>query len=442
MPTVDPTVYQRPAEILQNLIRFDTTNPPGNEADCIRYIADLLKAVGLEPEIHAKEEPRHNLVCRIPGRREAPALLLYGHVDVVTTAGQAWKHDPFGGELIDGQVWGRGALDMKGALAMYLSAFMRLATEGIKPAGDILFMALSDEENGGVFGAKYMAEEQSESLAGVKYALGEFGAFSLFIAGKCFYPIQVAEKQLCTMELTVRGASGHGSSIVPGNAMEELGKVLDRISNTRLPVHITPLVREMFAKISKSLPFPLNQAIRLLLVPSMTDRILKLLGVSGLLFAPLFHNTVNATIVHGGEKDNVVPNQVRLTLDGRLLPGFTPVDMIRELGALLEGIDVEIQVLRYEEGPPEADMGLFSTLEQVMKTVDPEGIPMPLLLTAVTDARHLSRIGIQSYGFTPMKLNSGVNFFSSVHGVNERIPVAALEFGSEAVFKLLQRYQG
>jgi acetylornithine deacetylase/succinyl-diaminopimelate desuccinylase-like protein len=442
MTAADPTIYKRPAEILQQLIRFDTTNPPGNEAECIQYIAGLLESAGLEPKIYAKQEPRHNLVCRIPGRGEAPALLLYGHVDVVTTAGEAWTHDPFGGELIDGQVWGRGALDMKGAVAMYLSAFLRLQAEGIKPAGDIVFMALSDEENGGVFGAGYMAEEQPESLAGVKYALGEFGAFSLYLAGKRFYPIQVAEKQLCTMELTIRGASGHGASIVPGNAMQVLGRVLDRISNNRLPVHITPLVHQMFTRISKNLPFPLNHAIRLLLVPSMTDRVLGLLGADGLLFTPLFHNTVNPTIVHGGEKDNVVPNEVKLTLDGRLLPGFTPSEMIRELGALLEGIDVEIEVQRYEEGPPEADMGLFSTLEQVMKAMDPGGIPIPLLLTAVTDARHLSKIGIQSYGFTPMQLERGASFFSSVHGVDERIPVKALEFGAKAVFKVLQQYQG
>jgi acetylornithine deacetylase/succinyl-diaminopimelate desuccinylase-like protein len=441
MNDVDSTIYQRPAELLQQLIRFDTTNPPGNEAECISYIDSLLQAVGLETQIFAKEEPRHNLVCRLRGKGEAPPLLLYGHVDVVTTAGQAWTHDPFGGEIIDGEIWGRGALDMKGELTMFLSAFMRMKAEGITPAGDIIFLALSDEENGGVFGASYMAEEQPESLAGVRYALGEFGAFSMYIAGKRFYPIQVAEKQLCTMELTVRGASGHGASIVPGNAMEELGRVLDRISSRGLPVHITPIVREMFTKISKSLPFPLNQAIRLLLVPSLTDRLLNLLGDDGLLFTPLLHNTVNPTIVSGGEKDNVVPNQVKLTLDGRLLPGFTPNDMVRELGELLAGIDVEIEVIRFEEGPPDADLGLFPLLEKVLKTADPDGIPVPLLLTAVTDARHLTRLAIQSYGFTPMRLEKGASFFSSVHGVDERIPVSALEFGAETVFQLLRQYQ-
>ena len=271
MSAPDISIYQRPVELLQNLIRFDTTNPPGNEVACIDYIADLLRGVGLEPEIVFKEPNRPNLICRMAGKGEAPPLMLYGHVDVVTVAGREWSHQPFSGDVADGYVWGRGAVDMKGGVAMFLSAFLRMQVEGIKPAGDIIFVALSDEENGGAFGAAYLAENHRQALLDVKYALGEFGGFSMYLAGKRFYPIQVAEKQLCTLQLKIRGAGGHGASIVPGNAMEELGKVLDRISTKRLPVHITPLVREMFTKISENLAFPLRQAIRLLLVP-LADR--------------------------------------------------------------------------------------------------------------------------------------------------------------------------
>ena len=167
-----------------------------------------------------------------------------------------------------------------------------------------------------------------------------------------------------------------------------------------------------------------------------------LLGSDGLLFAPVFHNTVNPTIVRGGEKDNVVPSEVFLTLDGRLLPGFSPSDMVAELGELLDGLDIAITVDRFEEGPPEADMGLFPLLSNILTELDPEGIPIPLLLMAVTDARHLSKIGIQSYGFTPMLLDQGMDFFSSVHGVDERIPVAAVEFGAKAVFQTIVQYRG
>lgn len=441
MNRIEATSYQRPVEILQNLIRFNTTNPPGNEAACIQYIAELLRAVGLEPEIYTLEEPRQNLVCRLAGRGEAPPLMLYGHVDVVTTAGQAWQYDPFSGIVEDGHIWGRGALDMKGELTMFLVALMRMKAEGFAPAGDVLFVALSDEENGGIFGAKYLIEMHADLFDGVRFALGEMGAFSQYLAGKRFYPIQVSEKQLCTMELTIRGASGHGASIIPGNAMEELGKVLEIISSKRLPVHITPVVRETFIKISESLPFPLGLVIRLLLVPALTDLLLGMLGAEGLLFAPLFHNTVNPTIVSGGEKDNVVPEEVKMQLDGRLLPGFTASDMVRELGNMLAGLDVEIEVLRFEECPPEVDMGLFWLLEKVMKEMDPAGVPIPLLLTAVTDARFFSRLGIQSYGFTPMRLERGTSYLAGVHGVDERLPVEALTFGSEAVFRVLRQYK-
>jgi acetylornithine deacetylase/succinyl-diaminopimelate desuccinylase-like protein len=442
MSAEESTIFKRPAEILQRLIRFDTTNPPGNEAACIAYIADLLKSVGLESQIYVKEEPRHNLLCRLKGKGEAPPLLLYGHVDVVTTAGQPWRHDPFGGEIVDGYVWGRGALDMKGELTMFLSAFMRLKVEGIQPAGDILFMALSDEENDGVFGAEYMVSEHAELFEGVKYALGEFGGFNMDFLGRRFYPIQVSEKQICKLELTIRGASGHGATMIPGNTMEELGKVLARISKQRLPVHITPVAREMIGAIGANLGFPLNQALKLLMVPAFTDRFLALIGSNGLLFTPLLHNTVNPTIVSGGEKDNVVPSEVKLRLDGRLLPGFSPAELVKELAALLEGIDVAIQLVRYQEGPSEVDMGLFPFLEGILKELDPEGIPIPLLLTAVTDGRHLAKIGIQSYGFTPLQMAPGESFLAGVHGVNERIPIKALEFGSEAVFRVLKQYQG
>jgi acetylornithine deacetylase/succinyl-diaminopimelate desuccinylase-like protein len=287
-----------------------------------------------------------------------------------------------------------------------------------------------------------MVAEHPDVFQDVQYALGEFGGFNMDLLGKRFYPIQVAEKQICQLELTIRGAGGHGANIVPGNAMEELGKVLDRISTNRLPVHITPVVRQMFGKIAENLRFPVNKVLGLLLVEPLTERLLNLLGPNGLLFAPLMHNTVNPTIVRGGEKINVVPSEVKLRLDGRLLPGFGPGDMVLELGELLQGIDVEIEVLLHQEGPRDVNMGLFPFLEEILQEMDPEGTPIPLLLTAVTDARHLAKVGIQSYGFTPLQLAEGENFLAGVHGVDERIPVKALEFGAEAVYRVLKQYSG
>ena len=216
------SIYQRPVELLQKFVRFDTTNPPGNETECIAFIDGLLKDAGFDTTFIAKTPQRPNLITRLNGRGEAPPLLLYGHVDVVTTANQQWIYPPFEGKIIDDYVWGRGTLDMKGGVAMMLSAFLRAKADGLKPAGDIVLLILSDEEAGGDFGAKYLVEEHASIFEGIRYALGEFGGFTLHIGGKRFYPIQVAEKQICWMKPTVRGRGGHGSLPVRGGAMAKL----------------------------------------------------------------------------------------------------------------------------------------------------------------------------------------------------------------------------
>ena len=437
----DATLYQRPVELLQRIIRFDTTNPPGNEVECIRFINDLLEGAGCSTQIISKDPLRPNLLTRISGKGEAPPLLLYNHVDVVTTDNQEWENDTFGGEIVDGFVWGRGALDMKSGVAMMLAAFLRMKAEEITPPGDVILGILSDEETGGDFGAKFLVEEHPEQFEGVRYALGEFGGFNFEISGKKFYPIQVAEKQVCWMRATIRGFGGHGAMVARGGAMAKLGHMLKELERRLFPVHITPVVREMFEQIASSLPFPQRYVIRQLLNPMFTDRILKALGENGSLFVPLFHNTVNATIVRGGEKINVIPSEIKVDLDGRLLPGYKPEDLIEELIGLV-GEDITIEVVRFDPGPREPDMGLFTTLGDILMEADPNGIPVPMMLAAVTDARFFSRLGIQTYGFTPMQLPPGMDFAKIAHGANERIPVEAVSFGADAIYHVLQRFHG
>jgi acetylornithine deacetylase/succinyl-diaminopimelate desuccinylase-like protein len=223
---VKMTIYQRPAELLQNLIRFDTTNPPGNEAECVAYIKSLLTEAGFDATLHAQAPNRPNLIARLKGRGTAPPLLLYGHIDVVTTANQKWTYPPFEGRAADGYIWGRGALDMKGGVAMMLAAFLRAKAEGLAPAGDVVLAVLSDEEGGGDYGAKYLVENHAGQFGGIRYALGEFGGFSMYVGKKKFYPIQIAEKQMCWMKATVRGPAGHGSQLMRGGAMAQLGRLL------------------------------------------------------------------------------------------------------------------------------------------------------------------------------------------------------------------------
>ena len=426
-------------ELLQELIRFDTTNPPGNEAACIDFVREQLEQVGLESRIYAKEPSRPNLVARLEGEGRAAPLLLYGHVDVVTTAGQAWTHPPFEGKLVDGEIWGRGALDMKGGVAMLVSAVVRAKAEGVRPPGDLVLCVLADEEDGGDVGARFLVEEHPELFEGIRFALGEFGAFSQTWAARRFYPIQVAEKQVCWLKATVRGPGGHGSQIHRGGTIARLGKLLRDLDRGRLPVHMTPVLRRQVEATAAALPRAQAAVLRSVLKPRLTDSALRLMGAQGRLLEPAVRNTVNVTTVHGGEKINVVPSEIELQLDGRSLPGYGPETLLAEVRALV-GDDVELELVRHDPGPAEPDFGLFDMLAGVIRELDPDGIPVPLLLAGVTDGRYFSRLGIQTYGYLPMRLPDDAPFASLIHAADERIHVDALEFGAEALWRAIQRF--
>jgi acetylornithine deacetylase/succinyl-diaminopimelate desuccinylase-like protein len=432
-------LHKRPVELLQSLIRFDTTNPPGNERECIAYVDGLLTDAGMETTIRARDPERPNLVARLPGRGAAPPLLLYGHVDVVTTEHQRWRLPPFEARVEDGYVWGRGALDMKGGVAMMLSAVLRARASGLEPAGDVVFCALSDEEGFGDYGAKFMVENHAELFSDIRHAIGEFGGFTLHIGGRRFYPVQVAEKQLCTLRAVVRGPGGHGAMPVRGGAMRDLAEMIRAIDRARLPVHVTPVVRDMARGIAAALPPPLKLAFRQLASQSRAGVALRLLGDRAARLEPILRNTVSATIVNASDKVNVIPSEVGLVLDGRLLPGFGPRNLVAELREVV-GDDVELEVVRHDPAPAEPDMALFGTLGSVLRHLDPGCVPVPLLMAGVTDGRFFSRIGIQTYGFLPMRLPAGFEFWQYVHAADERIPAAAVDFGSEAIYRVLERY--
>ncbi len=376
-------IYHRPAELLQQLIRFNTTNPPGNEAVCIHYLNRLLSDAGMQTTLLARDPARPNLIARLAGQGSAPPLLLQGHVDVVTAEKQVWQHPPFAGDIFDDYIWGRGALDMKGGVAMMVSACLRAQAEGIPLPGDVLLIVLSDEEAGGEYGAKFLVEELAGLFEGVRYALGEFGGFTMHIAGQKFYPIQVMEKKTCGLKAVIHGPGGHGALPMRGGASAKLGRL-------------------------------------------------------GQIFDPMLHNTVNVTIIRGGEKSNVIPSEIVVTLDGRLLPGFEPDDLLAELRQIA-GDTVSFSVKDYDPGPAVPDMSFFDTLATILREADPEGTPLPMLMPAVTDGRFFSRLGIQTYGFLPMILPEGFNFSETIHAADERIPVAAMDFGANAIFEALRR---
>ena len=435
------SVYQRPAELLRCLIQFDTTNPPGNEAECITFINGLLTEAGVETTILAQTPERPNLIARLPGQGCASSLLLYGHVDVVTTENQQWQHPPFEGKVMDGFVWGRGALDMKGGVAMMLAAFLRAKTEDLKLPGDVILAIVSDEEAGGDLGSKYLVENHADLFDGIRYAIGEFGGFTFYVGNRRFYPIMIAEKQICLMKATVRGPGGHGSLPVRGGAMAKLSQLLQRLDRRRLPVHVTPVARLFFKAMASAIGGLTGLILGQLTNPALTNSVLDILGERGRIFDPLLHNTASATILRGSDKVNVIPSEVSVELDGRLLPGYRPDDMIAELHQIV-GDDIEIEVVHHDPGPAEPDMGLFDTLSDILREADPDGIPVPLLLSGCTDGRFFSQLGIQTYGFLPMPLPENFNFTQTIHAADERIPVESVGFGAKAIYELLQRFGG
>jgi acetylornithine deacetylase/succinyl-diaminopimelate desuccinylase-like protein len=431
-------LQERPVELLQQLLRFDTTNPPGGERECIEWIRGLLEGLGCEVKILARDPQRPSLIARLAGRGESPPLLLQGHVDVVAARGD-WQQEPFAGELADGYVWGRGALDMKGGVAMMLAAFMRVLAREKRPPGDVILCLMADEEAGSPLGAEFLVDEHAELFDGVRYAIGEFGGFTLDVSGRRFYPIMVAEKQVCWTRATVRGVAGHGSMPVRGGAMGKLGALLRALDRRRLPVHVTPVVRSMVESIAAELTASTAVPLRGLLVPRLTDRLLDLFGERGALFDPLLHNTASVTIVSGGEKINVIPDSISFELDGRLLPGFTPQQLFAELRALA-GVEIELEVTRHDPVAAAPDLALFDMLAGVIGELDASGKPIPMLLPGITDGRFFSRLGIQTYGFLPMQLPPELPFMRLIHAADERLPVDAVEFGTGAIERVLERF--
>jgi acetylornithine deacetylase/succinyl-diaminopimelate desuccinylase-like protein len=431
-------LQERPVELLQRLLRFDTSNPPGNERECIAWIAGMLEQLGVEVRTIGKTSERPNLVARLSGRGSSEPLLLQGHVDVVAAPGE-WEHEPFAGDLEAGYVWGRGALDMKGGVAMMLAAFMRAAADRRPPPGDVILCLLADEEAGSDLGASYLVQEHAELFAGVRHAIGEFGGFTSEIAGRRLYPIMVAEKQVCWTLARAVGPAGHGSLPIRGTAAGKLGRLLSALDRRRLPVRVTPAARAMVEAIADELTSGLALALRALLRPRLTDRILDAGGERLAMFDPLLHNTASANVIAAGEKINVIPGEASVQLDCRLVPGCGPEQLFAELRALA-GVELEFDVIRHDAVAAEPDMTLFGTLVDTLRELDPEAKPVPMILPGATDGRFFARLGIQTYGFLPMPMPHELNFMRLIHAPNERVPAAAIEFGTNAISRVLERF--
>ncbi len=436
------TVATDVVALTQQLVRFDTTNPPGNEAACVGYLAELLAGAGLDCRIVAADDRRPNLIARLPGAGTAPPLLLHGHVDVVPVAGQRWSRPPFEAELEDGCVWGRGTVDMKGAVAMMVTALLRLAEQGRPPAGDLLLAIVPDEEAGSEVGAGYLVREHPELFEGVRYAIGEDGGASLELPGAPrLHPIVVAEKRACWLRLTLRGPGGHGSRVAASaNPIRQLNRLLTAIADGGLGVAPTPVLRRMLAELAAAIPG--HPALgRLAADPTDLAALAELTERDALYLRSVLQHSVNATVIRAGHQVNVLPTEATVELDGRLLPGAADsADLIRAIRDLV-GEDAEIELLVEGEPLPEPDFGpMYELLADVLRRADPAGVPVPMITTASTDARLFPALGITCYGWLPLLFDGPPNYRDLMHSPDERIPVEALQFGALCFYDLVTRY--
>lgn len=439
-----PGIGEEAFQMCRALLRMDTTNPPGRERIAADYLDGKLREVGYEPEILESAPERANLVCRYRGDGSRRPLLLTAHLDVVEAYPEHWSHPPFSGEIADDCLWGRGAIDMKNMAAMCTAVMRRLASERPQLKRDVIFAAVADEEAGCDHGSRYLVENHRE-LVDAEFAIGESGGFSLHIGKTTFYPIQVAEKGICWVRARARGEPGHGSMPRRDNAVARLGAALAKLEPGAFPAHPTVWVRDFLAAVSRAQPALVRPLVRVLGRPALLSRLVKLLPENSTTrgFAAILSNTASPTVLEGGAKINVIPEQASVLIDGRTLPGQSDEDFLRELGDIM-GPDVELEIIR--SAPPVVTepvaSPLFDTIREEILRREPEAEVIPYLIPGFTDAKYFTRTGARWYGFSPVKIEraSGIRFAEMFHGHDERVPIAGLRWGAELLHAVVSRF--
>lgn len=437
-------------ELLRDLIRIPTVNKgsgdagDANERVACDRIADFLRTVNVEPKIVEKKKGRGNLIARVRGDGTKPPLLLNAHLDVVEADSGSWRHNPFGAEIHDGYIWGRGAIDMKHMAAMstcVMGLLARYTKDGGKLDRDVIFAAVADEEAGCALGSMYLADDHADEVR-AEYMLGEIGAFSMHLFGRTFYPIQVAEKGVCWVRATYHGTPGHGSLPDPESAVLKLARAIEKLGKTRLPMHPTKVVQGFLEGIAREMPPIQRQVMKRLTTPQVAALILDHLvrdANQRRSFGAMLSNTASPTVVRAGSKVNVIPGRASVDIDGRTLPGQTEAQFLKELREALgdEG-QASLEVLR-SLPPIEAPSAtpLFDHLARTVQRHDPTGIPLPYMIPGFTDAKAYARLGTTCYGFAPIRFDPTheISFTAMYHGHDERIPVDGLRWGLRILYE-------
>ncbi|MGB7157012.1 MAG: M20/M25/M40 family metallo-hydrolase [Tepidisphaeraceae bacterium] len=440
----DASAGDEVVEHLRALLRLDTRNPPGNENVAADYLRDALARDGIDSTIVGPSPDRASLVACLRGDGSAPPLLLMSHTDVVAVEPDRWTQDPFGGAIVDGFIYGRGALDMKNMVAMELATMLQLKRRGVRLRRDVIFLAAADEEVGGRQGAGWVVDHHPD-LIRAEYALNEGGGNAREINGRLYYHVQTAEKGIQRFRLRARGAPGHGSIPRDDNAVLKLADMLARLRGRHLPAHLTATSRAYIEGLAAAQSEPMRGQIRAILDPARCAEAISSLEIESSVkryIHAVLRNTVSPTILHAGSQINVIPSIADAQLDGRILPGQTRASFTRELRDLF-GDDAEIEFLTPELsfGPLEADPSgpLWDTIEQVLRERSPGCAVVPKMLAGATDAKHVARLGTTVYGFAP-ELLTGPDESARIHGHDERIGVESLKWGAATLYAVVERF--
>jgi acetylornithine deacetylase/succinyl-diaminopimelate desuccinylase-like protein len=436
MADLDALFTDRPAELCARLIRFDTTNRGRGDAEgereCAEFVAAELTDCGLDPVLLERSPRRSNVIARIPGADPSlPAVLAQAHLDVVPADPAEWSVPPFAGEVRDGYVWGRGATDMKDMAATLLTTVRAWAQEGVRPRRDVVLAFVADEEDTGVDGAHWLVEEHAGLFDGCAVAISETGGFTHHAGGTRLYPVATAERGTAHLRLTAKGRAGHGSRPNDDNAVTRLVLALARIAGHRWPVTLTPAVRGYLEQVGAALGAEVD-----LSSDAAVDATVARLGDAGAPAATTVRPMATPTVLRAGYKVNVIPGTAQADVDVRVLPG-TEDDVLATIDRLL-GPGIEREFLGHQ--PPVAaplDSPWFTAMGDALRAEDPDAVVVPYCMGGGTDAKAFTPLGIACYGFAPLGTDPEGRTVAGVHGVDERVPVAALEAGQRILADFL-----
>lgn len=418
-------------ELLTGLIRINTSNPTHPERPAAEWMAERLDEVGIESTIIESAPGRASIIARVPGSNpDRKPLLIHGHLDVVPADASEWSVDPFAGEVKDGYVWGRGAVDMKNMDAMTLAVIRDWARSGVQPERDIVLAFVSDEEAGGRQGAHWLVDNHPDYFADCTEAISEVGGFSVTVGTDLrLYLIQTAEKGIGWLKLRAEGRPGHGSMVHHDNAVTELARAVTRIGEHEFPIHVTPTVRQFLNRIAELTGLPID--------PENPEPALAHLGGMARMIGASLRNTANPTMLQAGYKANVIPSSAEATIDTRFLPGHE-AELFDKIDELI-GEHVSCEVTTHDVAvETEFNGEIVDAMGAALRAEDPAAVAVPYLMSGGTDAKSFSQLGIRNFGFSPLLLPPDLDFSALFHGIDERVPVDALQFGVRVLDRFLR----